>query len=46
MGPLIRGLVVTIALLIGALALTQLAGMALEKRAERPVDQAFSPTSQ
>jgi hypothetical protein len=46
MGPLIKGTLVTIALLLGGLALTQFVGAALEKRAERPVDQAFNPTVQ
>jgi hypothetical protein len=46
MGPLVRGVVITIALLLGGLALTHLVGATLEKRAERPVDQAYSPTSE
>lgn len=45
MNPLIRGFLATIALLLGGLALTGVVGVALEKRAERPVDQAFSPTA-
>jgi len=45
MGPLVKGLVITIVLLIGGLAVTQLVASALEQRAVRPVDQAFSPTS-
>jgi hypothetical protein len=44
-GPLIRGLMVTIALLLAGLAITQFVGAALEQRAERPVDQAYSPTA-
>ncbi len=45
MGPLIRGLLVTIALLLGGLAITQVVASALEQRAERPVDQAYSPSA-
>jgi hypothetical protein len=45
MGPLVRGVLVTIALLLGGLAVTQLVASTLEKRAERPVDQAYSPTA-
>jgi hypothetical protein len=45
MSPLVRGVMVTIALLLGGLALTGAVGVVLEKRAERPVDQAFSPTA-
>ena len=36
---------VTIALLLGGLALTSLVATALEERAIRPVDQAYSPTA-
>jgi hypothetical protein len=45
MSPLIRGVVVTIALLVGGLVVTSLVATALEQRAARPVDQAYSPTS-
>lgn len=44
-GPLTRGVLVTIVLLIGGLAVTSLVASALEQRAVRPVDQAYSPTS-
>jgi hypothetical protein len=45
MGPLVKGLLVTVTLLLGGLALTQFIAMALEQRAERPIDQAYDPTS-
>ena len=35
----------TIALLLGGLAVTSVVATALEKRAERPIDQAYRPNA-
>lgn len=45
MSSLLKGTLVTIALLLGGLALTQFVAATLERRAERPVDQAFNPAA-